>query len=164
MPIISNTSPLLNLAIIDHLDLVREQFTSVLVPEAVLEELCVDTALPGASVLRQALTEGWIQVQDVENRALVQLLRRNLDRGESEAIALAIQHSATWLLLDERDGRLAAKALEIPVTGVLGILLRAKHEGQIASLRVAMEKLRDQAGFHIAPALFDDVLRAGGEL
>ena len=70
MPIISNTSPLLNLAIIDQLDLVREQFTSVLVPEAVLEELCVDTALPGASVLRQALTEGWIQVQDVENREI----------------------------------------------------------------------------------------------
>lgn len=160
---ISNTSPLLNLAIIGQLALVQQQFGEVLIPDAVLQELRVDEALPGSAALRQALTKGWIQVQAVEDRALVQLLQRTLDDGEAEAIALAAQTQATWLLLDERDGRLTAKTLGLHTTGVLGILLRAKRDGHIASLQVAVEKLQTQAGFRIAPALFEELLRAGGE-
>jgi len=49
MPAVSNTSPLLNLAIIDQLDLVRDQFGEVLIPEAVLKELRVDEPLPGSA-------------------------------------------------------------------------------------------------------------------
>ena len=161
---ISNTSPLLNLAIIGQLDLVREQFGLVFIPAAVLQELRVDEALPGSAALRQALTHGWIQVQAVEDRAPVQLLQRTLDDGEAEAIALAAQAKAAWLLLDERDGRLAAKTLGLRVTGVLGILLRAKRDGHIPSLRGAMEKLQTQAGFRIAPALFEALLRSASEL
>jgi len=163
MPTISNTSPLLNLAIIGHLDLLREQFGVVMIPTAVLRELRVEEALPGSAVLHQALEEGWIQVQPVKDRALTQLLQRSLDDGEAEAIALAAQMQADWLLLDERDGRLAAKTLGLHVTGALGVLLRAKRESRITSLRETLETLQSQAGFHIAPALFEELLRSAGE-
>ncbi len=58
MPVVSNTSPLLNLAIIDHLFLLPQQFGQILIPQAVLAELKVDQALPGSSRLREAIDEG----------------------------------------------------------------------------------------------------------
>ena len=73
MPVISNTSPLLNLAIIDQLDLLRQQFGEILIPKAVLEELRVEEMLPGSDHLREALVEGWLQVREVNNPSLVQL-------------------------------------------------------------------------------------------
>ena len=164
MRTISNTSPLLNLAIIGQLALVKQQFGAVNIPPAVLEELRVDESLPGSIALRQALNQGWIQVQAVTDYALVQLLRRTLDAGEAEAIALAAQTQAAWLLLDERDGRLAAKTLELQVTGVLGILLRAKREGHIVSLESALKDLQTLAGFYIAPSLFESLLHSADEL
>ena len=73
MPVISNTSPLLNLAIIDQLDLLRQQFGEILIPKAVLEELRVEEMLPGSDDLREALVAGWLQVREVNNPSLVQL-------------------------------------------------------------------------------------------
>jgi len=58
--------------------------------------------------------------------AFVKVLRRELDKGESEAIALALQAQADWTLLDEKEGRRVAKSLGLRVTGVLGILLCAR--------------------------------------
>jgi predicted nucleic acid-binding protein len=122
MPVISNTSPLLNLAIIDHLFLLPQQFGQVLIPQAVLAELKVDQDLPGSSVLRAALNEGWLIPQSVGNGALVSLLRQQLHQGESEAIALAIEVSAERILLDEKEARQSARALGLVITGILGIL------------------------------------------
>jgi predicted nucleic acid-binding protein len=103
MPVVSNTSPLLNLAIIDHLFLLPQQFGPVLIPQAVLAELKVNQALPGSNALRTALNEGWLIPQSVSNKALVSLLRQELHQGESEAIALAVEVSAEKILLDEKE-------------------------------------------------------------
>ena len=54
MPIVSNTSPLLNLAIVDHLSLMHEQFGEILIPQAVFEELRVEEGLPGSQSIREA--------------------------------------------------------------------------------------------------------------
>ena len=53
------------------------------------------------------------------------------------------------MLLDEGEGRRIAKSLGLKVTGVLGVLLRSKHEGRIVSLRETMEPLQTQCGFRI---------------
>lgn len=58
MPIVSNTSPLLNLAIIEHLHLLRQQFPTILTPEAVYEELQLNTVRPGTELLKAALAKG----------------------------------------------------------------------------------------------------------
>lgn len=87
MPVVSNTSPLLNLAIIDRLILVKQQFGKIVIPNEVLTELKINENLPGSQQLREAIASEWITIQQVEDRALVKLLRRDLDRGESEAIA-----------------------------------------------------------------------------
>jgi len=85
------------------------------------------------------------------------------ERVPAAAIALAIQVKAAWPLLDERAGRRVAKALGIKVTGVVGILLRARREGSVPSLRRALEEVREPAGFRMDAALVADGLRQIGE-
>lgn len=90
MPIVSNTSPILNLAIVNQLVLLHQQFGEILVPNAVLDELKVSEERPGSQTIREAIASGWIQSRDVSNEPLTQLLKQTLDRGEAEAIALAL--------------------------------------------------------------------------
>jgi predicted nucleic acid-binding protein len=139
--------------------LLRQQFGEILIPQGVLEELRVEEMLPGSEQLRQAIASGWLQVQDIENPSLVELLQRDLDRGEAEAIALALLLSADWILLDERDGRRIAKNLGLKVTGILGVVIRASHLGLVSSLPVVINQLRKEAGFRIAPNLLSQILR-----
>ena len=159
MPTVSNTSPILNLAIVGQIELLRQQFRQIQIPPAVLDELKVDQERPGSQLIQAAIAAGWIQVQSVSNQALVQLLQQTLDRGEAEAISLALELSAEWTLLDERDGRKVAKSLGLQVTGVLGILLQAKQSGELSSLQTLIEDLTQKAGFRIAPELLAQVLQ-----
>jgi uncharacterized protein len=164
MPVISNTSPLLNLAIIDHLFLLPQQFEQIYIPTAVLAELKINENLPGSSALKAAIDDGWLVTQTVRNSALVSLLQRDLHQGESEAIALAVELSAGRILLDEKEARQAARALGLSITGILGILLRGWREGTIPSMKVVMEHLQQKANFRIAPVLLTQILRESGEL
>lgn len=163
MPVVSNTSPVLNLAIIGRLALLPEQFGEVWVPPAVLEEMRMKEELPGSSTVREAREAGWLRVKEVKDQPLVQVLRHDLDQGEAEAIALALQVKADWILLDQREGRKIAKSLGLKVTGVLGILLRARREGKLPSLQRTMQELREKAGFRIGAELFADLLGESGE-
>jgi len=158
MPLVSNTSPILNLAIVDQLELLRRQFGEILIPNAVLDELKVDEERPGSQAICEAIASGWIQVQEASNEPLVQLLKQTLDRGEAEAIALAIELKADWTLLDEREGRKVAKSLGLNVTGILGILLRAKQLDELESLQPVIDELINKAGFRIAPELLAQIL------
>ncbi|TVQ57074.1 MAG: DUF3368 domain-containing protein [Spirulina sp. DLM2.Bin59] len=164
MPVISNTSPLLNLAIIDHLFLLPQQFGQVYIPSAVATELKVNEDLPGSLALKAAINERWLIPQTVKNTAFVNLLQRDLHQGESEAIALAVELSASKILLDEKEARQIARALGLSITGILGIVLRGWHEGSIASIKVVTEWLQQDANFRIAPALLAQILRESGEL
>jgi len=159
MPVVSNTSPILNLAIIGELSLLRDQFGEILIPRAVLEELRVEENLPGSKNVRDAIKAGWIRIETVKQDPLVRAMQRDLDKGEAEAIALAMQVNARWVLMDERDGRKAARSMKLKVVGVLGILLKARHEGRLMSLEQAMDKLRDKAGFYIREDLYSEIMR-----
>ncbi|PZV19288.1 MAG: DUF3368 domain-containing protein [Leptolyngbya sp.] len=160
MLVVSDTSPILNLAIVGQLDRLRQQFGQIQIPPVVLDELKIVEERPGSQPIQAAITAGWIQVQPVSNRSLVQLLRQTLDGGEAEAISLALELQADWILLDERDGRKVAKSLELQVTGVLGVLLRAKESGDLPSLQPVIADLTENAGFRIAPELLARVLQA----
>jgi uncharacterized protein len=164
MPVISNTSPLLNLAIVDHLFLLPQQFGQIYIPVAVFTELKINENLPGSSALDTAINDGWLVTQPVKNLALVNLLRRDLHQGESEAIALAIELAADKILLDEKEARQAARALGLSITGILGILLRGWREGTIPSIKTVAERLQQEANFWIAPTLLTQMLEESGEL
>jgi predicted nucleic acid-binding protein len=159
MQVISNTSPLLNLAIIDHLHLIEQQFGKIIIPQGVLTELRVNENLQGSQELRDAIKKGWIKVREVQNKAFVQLLRRELDLGETEAIALAIEVKADLLLLDEREGRRIARNFNLKITGIIGIILKAWHQKKIVSVKDVINQLRTDAHFHISPKLEQQILQ-----
>ena len=163
MPVVSNTSPLLGLAAIEQLDLLRKQFGEILIPPAVLQELKLDTDFIGTKSIRQAMDVGWLRVEVISNVYLVQSLRIDLDWGESEAIALAIERGILKIVMDERDGRTKAKAMGLSPIGVIGILLRAKKSGDLASVSQALQALKSSVGFFISRAFQDEVLREAGE-
>jgi len=163
MPVVSNTSPLLNLAIVGRFSLLRDQFREIWIPPGVFEELRVKEDLPGTQSMREAIEAGWLRVEKVRELPVVQVLQRDLDKGEAEAITLALQMKAEWILLDEREARRVAKRLGLKVAGVLGILFRARREGKLSSLERAMKELREKAGFRIGADLFAELVREAGE-
>ncbi len=163
MRVVSNTSPIMNLAIIDRLDLLSQQFTEVLIPSEVLAELIPVTDFPEVETIQHALQTGWLQVVELKGQNLKRVLRLELDEGEATAIALTLELGLGQILMDERDGRARAKALGLHPIGVLGILLRAKKGGCLNSVKKAMEALQRKAGFFIADELFQAVLIEAGE-
>jgi len=86
-----------------------------------------------------------------------------LHRGEAEAIALATDLNADFVLIDEQEGRQLASRTGLAVTGVLGVLLRAKRAGEIPSVKPEMDLLRAKANFFVSSALETKILTAAGE-
>ena len=163
MRAVSNTSPLLNLAIIDRLDLLRRQFGGIDIPPAVLEELQVDADRPGSARLREALADGWIVVIADVNVPLAQALKGDLDAGEAEALALAAASGHTHVLMDEREGRSVARAMGLTPVGVVGVLLRAHQLGDVQHVAPLLERLRSEAGFFLSDDLVGRILATVGE-
>ena len=127
MIVVSNTSPITNLAAIGEFNLLKQLFGKIHIANGVWEELnAYGRPWPGSREVAEAT---WIVRTEVTERQLVAALMRDLDKGESESIALATTINADVILLDEKDGRLAAQRLSLQPVGVLGILLAAKSSG-----------------------------------
>lgn len=161
MIVVSNTSPLTNLAAIGQFDLLRHLFSHVHITQGVWEELnAKDQHWPGCDEVARA---DWIERHTVQNRALVTALRRDLGKGEGETIALALEFDADLVLLDEREGRHAAQRLELRVTGVVGLLLEAKTRGAVDAIRPHLDALRHEAGFYLSEQVYHSALSLAGE-
>lgn len=161
MNVVSNASPLISLAGIEHLHLLPRLYHHVVIPEAVWQEVVVQgQGRKGANEVQAAT---WIQRQAITNRLLSRMLQRDLDTGEAEAIVLALEVRADALLMDERLGRDIATYLGVRCTGVLGVLVAARKQGHIPLLKPLLESLRDVARFHVSDVLYQRVLQDVGE-
>lgn len=163
MRAVSNTSPISNLASIGRLSLVESQFSRLRIPSAVYRELSAHPDAAAIKAIEDGIRRGWIEIEAVERTPLVGLLRSRLDAGEAEAIALAITDQCDFLLMDEQEGREAARLCGLRVTGVLGILLRSKLSGAITAIRPEIDALRAKSGFFISRELEKKILREAGE-
>ncbi len=162
MIIVSDTSPLNNLAAVDQLYLLYQLYGTVFIPEAVYRELTEPSSpVSGATEVQ---TFDWIQTCTVNDRTLVEALSNELDIGEAEAIALAVETQAQQVLIDERRGRLVAARLNLRYIGILGILVEAKSQGLITEVKPVLDALINNAGFWVAEALYNRVLRQVNEL
>ena len=99
----------------------------------------------------------------MDDTPLARAFKFELDAGEAEAIACAVQLRADWLLIDERRGRATAERLGLRVMGTLGILIAAKRAGRLVEVQPAVNELRDRAGFWMSDELILKVLVAAGE-
>ena len=164
MLVVSNTSPLSNLAIVDRLALLHQRYGSVLMPGMVEKELAALSHAQARQRISQAISSGWLLVKREPNiQATALSYARRIDPGEAEAIALAEYIHADKLLVDDRLGRELARERGVPVTGILGELLYAKKQGSICSVTEVMEELKSQARFFIRADLFALIQREAGE-
>lgn len=161
MKVVSNTSPLINLSRIGQLDLLYRLHNELIIPQAVWNEIVVQGA--GQVGAHEVQSAPWIKTQNVANIPLVRTLQRELDAGEAEAIALALELHADVLIMDERLGRRTAQYLGLRCTGLIGILIAAKRQGHIPAIRPQLEALRGSGQFRISESLYDQVLRDEGE-
>ena len=159
--VVSNTSPLTNLAAIGQFDLLRQLYEEIHIANGVWDELnAKGKQWPGAE---NVATANWIKRHKVKDEVLVEALRDDLDRGEAESIALAKELNANLILMDEREGRRAAQRLGLHVIGVIGVLLEAKTKRLVGSVRPHLDALRQTAGFYISDSLYNSTLHQAGE-
>lgn len=162
MIVVSDTSPINNLAAINQLHLLHQLYGTVLITEAVFRELTDPSFLVAGAT--EVQTFDWIQTRTVSDRTLVEALSNELDSGEAEAIALAVEIQADQVLIDERRGRQVATRLNLRHTGILGILVEAKSKGLIAEVKPLLDALVNEAGFWVAEPLYNSVLRLVDEI
>ena len=111
MIVVSDTSPISNLITVGKLNLLRKVFKNIVIPVKVRE--VIDKLKNFDINLSEFNNSEWIQVKDVDNKNLVKTLQLVVDKGESEAIALALELNADFILIDERKGRMVAEKLGI---------------------------------------------------
>jgi predicted nucleic acid-binding protein len=162
MTTVCNASPLVGLSTIGALDLLHSLFGTIHIADFVHEEVVVRGQMrPGA---QEVATAGWIIRHTVTNQPAVAHLMSaaGLDQGESETIILADELHATLTILDERKARRQAHAKRLAVTGTLGVLLLAKTQQLIPSVKQPLDALI-AAGFRVAARTYRDALGKAGE-
>jgi len=157
--VVSNSSVIIALARTCRLDLLEKLFGEIVVPEAVWQEITVGTK-PNSEKISRA---SFIRVEKVHNKRLVSLLEEFVDRGEAEAIVLALELNADLLLVDDRDARSFAKKLGLQVMGTLGVVALAKYKGLISEAKPVVNELIEK-GFWISKKILEEFLRELGEL
>jgi predicted nucleic acid-binding protein len=158
MLIICDSSPIIALAVCDKLNLLDELYGEVAVPQKVYTEV-IKPGKPQSEKLR--LWAG-SKVVSVSSQFVQQAERLKLDPGETEAIALYWERNADDLLVDDLQARNAALEEKINIVGSSGILLRAKAEGLISSVRPYLDMIYN-SDVYISKALYDMVLKLAGE-
>ncbi|HEX2913517.1 MAG TPA: DUF3368 domain-containing protein [Chloroflexia bacterium] len=150
-----------NLAAVCQINLREQLYTRVLIAQAVFEEIV--TSRPGNPGAAEIQSAGWLEIKVVTNRSIVTALELELDKGEAESLALAVELGADLVLVDERKGRKVASRLGLNRTGILGVLLVAKKRGLIGNIRPILDDLKNKAGFWISDDVYNETLRLAGE-
>ena len=148
--IISDTSCLILLDKIGELQLLNKLFGRIIITEEIANEF--NKELPD-----------WFNVQSSTNRTYQRILEASLDKGESSAIALAIEQTDCLLIIDDLKGRKYAEQLGLKITGTLGVLVDAKLSGFLESVRPTLEKIKT-TDFRLTDDLEKKTLMKSGEL
>jgi predicted nucleic acid-binding protein len=153
MTVVSDSTPLIALAKINRLDLLKDFFGEIYIPEEVYDEVVRRGGnLAGSSEVASC---SWIKVESVKNRMAVETLSLTLDKGEAEAIVLS-REKESLLIIDDGAGRKTAELLGVKITGTVGILLLASKDGRL-SLRKTMDELKS-VGFRLSETQYQRIL------
>lgn len=158
MRVVADASPVCYLVLIEQAHLLEALFGGVLIPDAVASELR-DPRVPRALSAWMADPPGWLRIEQLGAESDDPRLLA-LDRGEREALGLALQVGADLVIIDDREAREAARQLGLVVTGLLGVLDAAAKRG-LVDLRQAVARLR-KTGFRAAPGLLKRLLEGTG--
>lgn len=163
MKAICNTSPIIGLSIIGHIELLWELF-DVYIPQEVYNEVvnaASDQAF-GKHELRNAVAKGFIKVHEVKDQEFVAKSYGRLHKGELEVIVGAKEIGASIVIIDEKSARNFAEALMLKPLGLLGILKLAKQKGKINEIKPLIELLVSKK-IRISNKIINQLLKEAGE-
>ena len=154
MSVVSDTTAITTLLKAGQAQLLQELFERVFVPKAVWDELKdFHRDVPGFVELRLARNPGQ-RLPGMDT----------LGRGEAEAISLAKELGARLLVTDDRKARVAAKRLNIPCIGLIGVVIQAKRLEKITSVRDLLEIIQTKGGLYLSDAVIAEALRLANEI
>jgi predicted nucleic acid-binding protein len=170
--VIADAGPLIGLARIQRLQLLKELFVAVTITTAVAQELGCGMEsgsenLPaGAAELSEALAQGWLAINGTADGEPYQPLNPGVDAGEASAIALALRKQAegdeVMLLIDDRCGRAEARHRGLNLIGTAAVIVLAREQGLIGACAPLLHALREQ-GYYLSDGLIQAVLRQVSE-
>ncbi len=158
--IIFNSSPLINLAKINSLNLIEELFGQIIIPPAVRIEVIEQARDKDESSadIKELIDNNIIEIKEVKNQTLVRSFQTYLDFGESEVIALALEINAELIVIDEMEARETADNLNLNKTGFLGIIIKA-HNNDIIDSGIDLVDSAIEQGFYISDNLYDKLVQ-----
>ena len=160
MTAVSNTGPLIALAKVDKLSLLEKLFGRVFIPPAVHRELLAKSG-PESARLDDALIS-FVEVAPIPSLTHeVKTATMRLDSGEQQAVGLAYERKVI-LIIDERLGRTAARRLGLTITGVIGVLIRAKEAELIQAVCPLLNEARQQ-GYWLSDEALNVAAKLAGE-
>lgn len=156
--IVSNTTPIISLLKLNRLKLLKQLYSQIYIPQAVYEEIEAGKS----KVFYKDLSKiDWINIVRIKDKQAVKYFL-DLDAGEAEAIVLASEIKADLVLLDEKLGRFHAKHANLKVTGTIGILIKAKNDGLLNSLKPLLDELTNKEVW-LSEKLKHEILKIVGE-
>ncbi len=158
--LVLDSSAIIALAEINMANIMEALGVEIIVPQAVYEEVVVKGhSRPGSGELEDLARQGKVKVLAAQDRALVEALHDPLGIGESEAIALAVEHGCT-VILDDRIARLKAKSMGLAVKGTIGLLRLAYDKGIIDKDKLirALRELKEH-GFRVSDSIINEILK-----
>jgi len=156
--VISNTTPILSLLKIEKLNLLQNLYKTILIPEAVYNEIETGKDKEFYADLSKI---DWIKIEKIHSYD-PKFYIFDLDAGELEVLILAHEKQADLVILDELIGRRYAKQLNLTLTGTLGILLKSKELGLIREITPLLEELM-RKGTWLNPRLVAKAIEMAGE-
>lgn len=162
MIVVSDTSPVSNLILIQRFGILQKMFAEIIVPPAVDAE--IRALKQFGTNLSEYENANWLKVIEPVDGQKVETLQKNLDDGEAQAIALALEINCDLLLMDERIGTKIARQEGLQTIGLVGVLVKAKEEGIILKVGEILDELRVKAGFWLSENLRNQILRELGEI
>ncbi len=154
----ADASTLIGQSRIGQLNLLRDLYGEVLIPESVYNEVAREPK-HGSEKIKMAK---YLKVDKVTDRKMVELFLGYLGRGEAEVLTLSKEKKAQLILIDEKKARKAARRAGFEIIGVLGVLLAAKNRALIFAVRPSIEDLTKQ-GFRLSKKVTQRALKEAGE-
>jgi uncharacterized protein len=151
MTAVSDSGPLIHLAIVGQFLLLPRYFNILLtIPQVYDEVVTQGQGKPGASELRHAESDGWMTVTPVIDHAFVQRLATpHMSTTDAAVVACALEQQVPLVLTDDTAVRGLAERESLLVTGTVGLLVRARLDGVISALKPLLDQLI-AAGFYLA--------------
>ncbi len=147
--IISDTSCFIILTNIGELELLRKVYGQIVTTPEIAAEF------------GEPLPE-WVEIAEVKDKYRQRILELQIDKGESSAIALALETPDSVVILDDYKARKIAERLGVTLTGTIGVIIKAKLNGTISSIKPILEKIK-QTDFRLSAEIETQALKEADE-